>query len=137
MSIKHSTLGAPGSETKQDISARLNLTFRNIVVTEMGSPKAKSYSVLISRCLLNLGSYFICQLIFALVVQRWLGEWHVEVTRWMSENSPAFIEVFHHVSDPLLTDIAAPIVRQFLFSGLDILGKVLCDTSGFAGAALL
>jgi len=36
------------------------------------------------------------------------------VTRWMSRNTPTFIDFFAEISDPLLTDIAAPIVFIFL-----------------------
>ncbi len=35
-------------------------------------------------------------------------------TRWVSRNTPSFVDFFASVSDPLLTDIAAPIVFVFL-----------------------
>ena len=41
-----------------------------------------------------------------------IGE--ASVTRWMSRNSPFFVDFFASVSDPLLTDLAAPIVFIFL-----------------------
>ena len=86
-------------------------------MTKMSSPKTKSllssYFPLSSQLgfIFLFASSFFCTLI---VRKGGPVSGEAKVTRWMSENSPAFIELFHDVSDPLLTDFAAPIVFAFL-----------------------
>ncbi len=107
-------------------------------MTEMGSPKAKSLFSSYFPLSSQLGFIFLfASSIFCTLVVRKGGpvSGEVEVTRWMSENSPAFIELFHDVSDPLLTDIAAPIVFAVLVLVVWIFwGRFPAIILGFAGA---
>jgi len=62
-----------------------------------------------------------------------IGE--ASVTRWMSRNSPFFVDFFASVSDPLLTDLAAPIVFIFLVLTVWYLwGRYPAVILGLAGA---
>ncbi len=62
-----------------------------------------------------------------------IGE--ASVTRWMSRNSPFFVDFFASVSDPLLTDLAAPIVFIFLVLTVWYLwGRYPAAILGLAGA---
>ena len=57
------------------------------------------------------------------------------ITRWMSSNSPFFIDFFASISDPLLTDLAAPIVFTFLVLTVWYLwGRYPAVILGLAGA---
>ena len=62
-----------------------------------------------------------------------IGE--ASVTRWMSRNPPFFVDFFASVSDPLLTDLAAPIVFIFLVLTVWYLwGRYPAVILGLAGA---
>ncbi|MDG2211484.1 MAG: phosphatase PAP2 family protein [Acidimicrobiales bacterium] len=56
-------------------------------------------------------------------------------TRWMSSNSLFFVDFFASISDPLLTDLAAPIVFTFLVLAVWYLwGRYPAVILGLAGA---